>query len=77
MDPELRVSKEVEEFLMIVVCQWLFKFKTAKIRNILTEVAFYLEVEKILKLVPTKTIICTQRLDLPPKNNLILILVSI
>ena len=74
MEQELRVNKEVEEFLMTVVCQWLFKFKTAKILNILTEVAFCLEVEKILKLVLTKTIICTQPLDLRLKKRLILTL---
>jgi hypothetical protein len=82
MDPanmgrELRVNKEEEEFLMIVVCQWLSKFKTAKIPNILMEVAFCLEVEKILKLVQTKTIICTLPQDLQLKKRLILTLESI
>jgi hypothetical protein len=71
---ELRVNKEVEEFLMTAVCQWLSKFKTAKIPNILTEVASCLEVEKILKLVQTKTIICTLPLDLRLKKRLILTL---
>ena len=74
MEQELRVNKEVEEFLMTVVYQWLFKFKTAKILNILTEVAFCQEVEKILKLVLIKTIICTQPLDLRLKKRLILTL---
>ena len=72
MEQELRVNKEVGVFLMTVVCQWPFKFKTAKILNILTEVAFCLEVEKILKLVLTRTIICTQLQDLQLKKRLIL-----
>jgi len=74
MGQEPRVNRELEEFLMIVVCPWLFKFKIAKIPNILTEVASYLVVVRILKLVPTKTIICTPLLVLLLKNSLILTL---
>ena len=71
---EPKVKPEEEQFLMIAVFLWLFKFRTAKILNILTEVASCLEVEKILKLVQTKTIICTQPLDLRLKKRLILTL---
>ena len=52
---ELKVNKEVEQFLMIVVYQWLFRFKIAKILSTQTEVAFCLEAEKTLKQVQTKT----------------------
>ena len=68
---EPKVKPEEEQFLMIAVFLWLFKFRTAKILNILTEVAFYLEVEKILKLVLTKTTICMPLQALLLKNNLI------
>jgi hypothetical protein len=68
---EPKVKPEEEQFLMIAVFLWLFKFRTAKILNILTEVAFYLEVEKILKLVLTKTSICMPLQVLLLKNNLI------
>jgi hypothetical protein len=68
---EPKVKPEEEQFLMIAVFLWLFKFRTAKILNILTEVAFYLEVEKILKLVLTKTTICMPLQVLLLKNNLI------
>ena len=71
---EPKVKPEEEQFLMIAVFLWLFKFRTAKILNILTEVAFYLEVEKILKLVLTKTTICMLLQALLLKNNLILTL---
>jgi|TARA_B110001450_G_C17654994_1_gene494805 hypothetical protein len=74
MEQEPKVNKEVEEFLMTVVFQWLFKFKTAKTLNILMEVAFCQEVEKTLRLVLTKTIICTQLLGLRLKKHLILTL---
>ena len=46
-EQELKVNKAEEEFQMIVVCLWQFKFKIAKILNILTEVVFFLEVEII------------------------------
>ena len=68
---EPKVKLEEEQFLMIAVFLWLFKFRTAKILNILTEVAFYLEVEKILKLVLTKTTTCMPLQALLLKNNLI------
>lgn len=68
-----RVKQVREEFLMIVVSQWQFKFKIAKILNILMEVAFCLGVEKILKQAPTKTIICTLLQVLLLRSNLILI----
>ena len=68
---EPKVKPEEEQFLMIAVFLWLFKFRTAKILNILTEVAFYLEVEKILKLVLTKTTTCMLLQVLLLKNNLI------
>lgn len=71
MVQELKVKPEEEQFLMIVVFLWLFKFRTAKILNILTEVAFYLEVEKTLKQVPTKTTTCMPLQVLLLKNNLI------
>jgi len=46
-EQELKVNKAEEEFQMIVVCLWQFKFKIAKILNILTEVVFFLVVEII------------------------------
>tara|TARA_B110001450_G_scaffold223105_1_gene220050 strand:+ start:206 stop:433 length:228 start_codon:yes stop_codon:yes gene_type:complete len=74
MERGLRVRMAIEEFLMIVVFPWLFRFRIAKIHNILTEVAFYLETERIRKLVRIKTIICMQLLGLPLKKRLILTL---
>ena len=72
MDPELRVNKVAEVFPMTAVCQWLSKYKTAKILNILTEVDFCLEVARILRLVLTKTTIYMQHLVLLLRNSLTL-----
>jgi hypothetical protein len=74
MERGRRVRMATEEFLMIVVFPWLFRFRIARIHNILTEVAFCLEAERIRKLVRIKTIICTQLLGLPLKKRLILTL---
>lgn len=65
-DQELKVNKGVGEFLMIVVCQWPFRFKIVKTLSTQTEVVFCLEVEKTHRQVRTKT---TQPLVLQLKSN--------
>lgn len=78
MDQGPRVNKVREEFQMIVVYQWQFKFKIVKIHSILMEVDSYLGVEKTVRLVVIKTMLCTLHLVLLLRNSLTLIqLVSI
>ena len=77
MGQELKVNRVEGQFLTIVVYLWQFKFKIAKIPNIRMEVDFYLEVEKTLKLVLTKIIICMQLQGLLLKNSHIQIQVLI
>jgi hypothetical protein len=72
-DQERRVNKVQEQFQMIVVCQWQFKFKIAKIHSILMEAVSYLEVEKTARLVVIKTMLCTLHLVLLLRNSLTLI----
>ena len=66
---ELKVNKVEEVYLMIVVSQWQFRFKIAKIPSIPTEAASYLVVEKILKRALIK-IIFMQLLDPQHKSSL-------
>ena len=67
----LRANKVVEEFLMIVVCLWLFRYKILKTHSILMEVVFFLEVEKTVRLVVIKIMHCMPHLALLLKNSLI------
>ena len=76
-EQELKVNKVEEQFQMIVACQWPFKFKIAKILNILTEADFCQELEKIHRLVQTKTIIYTRLQGHPLRNKVIRILALI
>ena len=61
MDLELKVNKVPEVFPTTAVSLWLFKYKIVKILNIQMEVAFYLEVERTVRLVAIKTMGCMLR----------------